>query len=154
MNFAYQQLHQFSQVKKILTYLDFVIAKERAFIRNIFDYGKLKQSKSFETHEEYHETFRKMLQIVVLLNASYSNESDIEDISDDCIAESVNEMSFESFSDCFLEIENMEVKNIGWENRKDIKLIKLIMFVYCSIMDFPEKKIEIKTVVTKLFLTA
>ena len=54
-----------------------------------------------------------MLQIVALLNASYSNESDIEDTLDDCIAEFVNEMNFESFSDWFLEIENTEIKNIG-----------------------------------------
>ena len=73
----------------------------------------MKQSKSIEAHEECHERFRKMLQIVALLNASYSNESDIEDTLDDCIAEFVNEMNFESFSDWFLEIENTEIKNIG-----------------------------------------
>ena len=90
-----------------------------------------------------------MLQIVVLLSINYSNKSDIEDISDDCITEFINEMNFESISDLFLEIENTEVKNIGWENRKDIKLIKLINFVYCSVMDFPENRFEIKTATTK-----
>ena len=140
--------------EKLSTSLDFVIAKEHAFIRNIFDYDELKQSKSIETHERYQERFRKMLQIVVLSNTTYLNESDIEDILDDCIAEFVNEMSFESFSDLFLEIENTEDKNIGWKNRKDIKLIKLITFVYCSIMNFPENKFEIKTVATKKILTS
>ena len=81
-----------------------------------------------------------MLQIVVLLNTSYSNGNNIEDILDDCIAEFVKEISTESFSALFLEIENTEIKNIGWENRKYIKLIKLITFVYCSIMDFSENK--------------
>ena len=95
-----------------------------------------------------------MLQIVILLNTSYSDESDIEDILNVCIAEFVNEMNFESFSDLFLENENTEVKIIGWENKKGTKLIKLITFVYCSVMDFPENKFEIKTVVTKHFLTA
>ena len=90
-----------------------------------------------------------MLQIVVLLSTNYSNKSDIEDISDDCITEFINEMNFESISDLFLEIDNIEVKNIGWENRKDIKLIKLINFVYCSVMDFPENRFEIKTATTK-----
>ena len=51
--------------KKLSMYLDFVIAKEHAFIRNIFDHDKLKQSKSIKTYEKYHESFRKMLQIVV-----------------------------------------------------------------------------------------
>ena len=49
--------------KEISTYLFFVIAKEHAFIRSIFEYDKLKLSKSIETHEKYHEAFRKMLQI-------------------------------------------------------------------------------------------
>lgn len=67
-----------------------------------------------------------MFQIVVLLNTIYSSESGIEDILDNCIAEFVNEKKFDSFSDLFLEISNTEVKNIGWENRKDINLVKLI----------------------------
>ena len=67
-------------------------------------------------HEKFHETFRKMLQIVVLLNTSHLNETDIEDNLDDCIVEFVNEMSFVSFSDLFLEIENAEVKNVDRDN--------------------------------------
>ena len=58
-------------------------------------------------------------------------------------------MSTESFSDLFIEIKNARVKIIDWENRKDRDVIKLITFVYSSIMDFPENKFEIKTVVTK-----
>ena len=69
---------------------------------------------------------------MVLLNTSYSNESDIEDILNYCIAEFVNKMDFERFSDMFLKIENTEVKSIGWKNRKDIKLIKLIAFIVQS----------------------
>ena len=84
-----------------------------------------------------------------MLNTSYPNGSGVEDILDDSIAEFVNEINSESFSDLFLETKNTKVKNIGWENRKDIKLIKLITFIYCSVMDFLEDKFEIKTVMTK-----
>lgn len=42
---------------KITTYLDFVVAREHAFIINIFDHDE--QSKSVVTHEKYHESFRK-----------------------------------------------------------------------------------------------
>ena len=135
-------------------YLDFILAEEHPFIRNIFDHDELKHSKSIKIYEKYHESFRKMLQIVFLLNTRYSNESDIEYILDDCIAEFVNEMNFESFPDLFLEIENTEVKNIGKEHRKDIKLIKLFTFVYFSVMDFPENKFEIKTVAIKFFFSS
>ena len=95
-----------------------------------------------------------MLQTVVLLSTSYTSESDIEDISDDYIAEFVNEKTFDSFLDLFLEINNTRVKNIDWKNRKDIHLVKLVTFGYCSVMDFPDNNFEIKTVVTKNFLAA
>ena len=42
-----------------------------------------------------------MSQIFVLLNTSYTSESNIEDIWDDCVAEFVNEKK-----DLFLEINN------------------------------------------------
>ena len=128
-----------------------MIIVEHAFIRNIFDSDELKLSKSIKTHKKYHETFRKMLQIVVLLNNNYSNESDIEGKFDDCITEFVNAMNFDSFDDLYLEIENNELKNLKWEDRRDAKLNKLITFVYYSLMDFPKNKFEIKTVVTKDF---
>ena len=92
-----------------------------------------------------------MLRIAVLLNTNYSKESNVEDISDDCIIEFTIEYSFESFEDLFLEIENNQVKNAKWENRKDFKLSKIITFFYSFIMDFPQNKLEIETVVTKEF---
>ena len=94
-----------------------------------------------------------MLRIVVLLNKNYSKESDMEDISDDCIIEFINEYGFENFEDLFLEIENTQVENAKWEDRKDFKLNKIITFVYSSIMYFPQNKFEIKTVVTKEFFS-
>lgn len=57
------------------------------------------KSKSIQTIQKYHETYINMLRIVTLLNTNYSKDSDIEDISDDCVAEFVNEMNFDSFAD-------------------------------------------------------
>ena len=53
------------------------------------------------------------------------------------------------FEDLFLEIENTQVQNAKWEDRKDFKLNKIMTFVYSSIMDFPRNKFEIKTFFTK-----
>ena len=61
----------------------------------------MERSKAIATLEKYHESFRKMSQIFVLLNTSYTSESNIEDIWDDCVAEFVNEKK-----DLFLEINN------------------------------------------------
>ena len=58
-------------------------------------------------------------------------------------------MNFDSITDLFLEFENTQIKNTKWEDRNELKLNKLITFVYCSIMDILEKKFKIKTVVTK-----
>ena len=65
-----------------------------------------------QTLENYHLAFRKMLQIVALLNTNYSSESEIEDISDDCVAEFVEEKNFDNFDDLCLEIENTQIKNL------------------------------------------
>ena len=46
-------------------------------------------SKPIQTLENYHQAFRKMFEIVALLNTNYTSESHIEDISDDCVAEFV-----------------------------------------------------------------
>ena len=47
---------------KITTYLDFVVQKEHAFTRNIFHQHELKQSIPISTIENYHKSFRKVLQ--------------------------------------------------------------------------------------------
>lgn len=91
-----------------------------------------------------------MLRIVTLLNTNYSKDSDIEDISDDCVAEFVNEMNFDSFADLQLEAENTEIKNLKWEDRKEAKLNLLITFVYSSPIDFPQSKFE-TNIATELF---
>lgn len=53
-----------------------------------------------------------------------------------------------------LEIENTEVKNTGWDNRRDVRLVvKIITFFYFQIMGFPPNRFEIKTFATKNFFT-
>lgn len=138
--------------EKITAYLDFVIFVEHSFFKNIFEYKELKMSKPIQTLENYHQAFRKMFEIVALLNTNYTSESHIEDISDDCVAEFVEEMGFDNFNDLNLEIKNTQIKNLKWEYRSDAKINKIITFVYYSLMDFPNSKLKIKTVVSKSFL--
>ena len=74
---------------------------------------------------------------IALLNTNYSKERNIEDISNDCVTEFVNEMNFDSFADFYVEVENMETKKLKWEDRKVAKLNKLITFVYYSFKELP-----------------
>ena len=94
-----------------------------------------------------------MLRIVVLLNDNYSKDTEVGDILDDCTAEWTEECEFESLEDLYLDIENTHAENAKWENRKDFRLNKIISFVYSTIMNFPDNKFEIKTVVTKYFFS-
>ena len=98
--------------KKISPYFDYAVSKEHAFIRNIFDPDELKTSKNIETLKKYHGAFRQFVQIVTLLNSRYSKESDIEEISDDCIVNFLNENNFESFAELFERVEKTEIKKI------------------------------------------
>ena len=52
-------------------------------------------------------------------NSRYSKESNIEDISDDCIAQSVEENCFNNFEKLFSEMDKADIKNIGWQKRKN-----------------------------------
>ena len=60
-------------------------------------------------------------------------------------------MGFDNFNNLYLKIENTQIKNLKLENRRDVKINKIITFVYGSLMDFPNNKFEFKTVVTKIF---
>ena len=84
-------MRYFTLTLKFVSYIiarivDLIISKEHSFIRDIFDQDELRQSNLVVTIEKYCEYFRKMFQIVVLLNSRYSNKSDIEDILDNFLA--------------------------------------------------------------------
>lgn len=113
-NFRLQTARSNFLCEKITTYLDFVIFVEHSFIRNIFDYEELKMSKSIQTLKNYHPAFRKILQIVALLNNNYLSKTDIEDISDDCVVEFLEEMGFDNFSDLYLKTENTQINKLKW----------------------------------------
>ena len=95
-----------------------------------------------------------MLRIVVgLLKNNYSKDTEMDDISDNCIAEFIDGYEFESFKDLFLDIANTQVKSSKWDKRKDVRLNKIITFVYSTIMDLPDNKFEIKAAATKDFFS-
>lgn len=86
---------------------------------------------------------------MLLLNTRYPSEN-IEDVSDDCIANFVSENNFESFEELFVEVDNIEIKGIGWQKNQKIHLYKLITFVYSCLTKFSNNKYEIKTINTKI----
>ena len=105
------------QKEKIQTYLDFVISKEHDFIRNIFNKEDLEYCAKIKTWENYYESFRLFLQIVIFLNTRYSRESDIEDIFYNCIEQFVQNNAIDRLKDLYLETSNVEIKTICYKNR-------------------------------------
>ena len=105
------------QKEKIQTYLDFVISKEHAFIRNIFNKEDFEYCAKIKTWENYYESFRLFLQIVIFLNTRYSRESDIEDIFYNCIEQFVQNNAIDGLKDLYLETSNVEIKTICYKNR-------------------------------------
>ena len=96
--------------EKLETFLDHVIVKEHAFIRNIYDHDEIKILKPISTIENYHVAFKKMLHVSSLLKSSYSSESDIESIMNDCIVEFLEGTNFNDFPEFLL--------NFKYENQK------------------------------------
>ena len=63
-----------------------------------------------KTFEKYHQGFRSVLRIVLLLNSRYSIQSNIEDISDEFIVQFVEENCFENFEELFSEIDETKIR--------------------------------------------
>ena len=111
--------------EKLETFLGYIITKEHAFIRNIYDHDEIKMSEPITTIENYHVAFKKVaFKVSSLLNSSYWSKSDMGNIMDDCIIEFLQETNFTDFSEVYLEISNIKIQNIRWDNRKDKKECK------------------------------
>ena len=103
--------------EKLETFLDHVIAKKHAFIRNIYDNDEIKISKPISRIKNYNVAFKKKLHVSNLLNSSYSSESNTKNITG--VVKFLEETNFNDFAEVFLEISNTKIKKIRWDNRKD-----------------------------------
>ena len=133
-------------VKKLILILTLLLQRGISFLRNIFD------RESIMSLEKYHELFKKILQTVILLNTSYSRDSDVEHISDDCIVQVMDENNFENVEDLSEEVSKTKIKSFGWQKATIYELYHLITFVYSTVMNFADKQLVVKTVITKNFL--
>ena len=88
-----------------MTYVDFVVKKKMHLLGT-----SLTQKNFMAALDSYFESLKLFLQVLTLLDSSYSSESDIEEISDDCIVNFVEENAIESFPDLYLDVANAQVK--------------------------------------------
>ena len=138
-----------------MSYLDFLIRKEYAFIKNIFDEEELKLSKSIRNLETYWQKMKLYIHLIKVAEIELKSANIFSDIEDELL------QKFIDYCDAYEydvgELVEEEIKKFDVKHNKTIKMpkftLQLYSFSYDSLMHFPEVKFdEIKTVTTKDFM--
>ena len=105
-----------------MSYLDFLIRKEYAFLRNIFDEDELKQSKSICDLETYWNKMKLYLHLIKVSEIELKSANFFSDISDeillDFLMEYCDAYEYEVEELVENEIKKIEVKQQNNENAK------------------------------------
>ena len=136
--------------------LDFLIKKEYAFLKNIFDEDELKKSKSICNLETYYDKTKLYLHLIRVSEVELKSASFISDISDDLLEGFLMEYCDVYRYDVEGLVEN-EIKKFEVKHNKTMRIpkftLQLYSFLYDCIMNFPSLKFDdIKTVTTRGFL--
>ena len=139
-----------------MSYLDFLIKKEYAFLKNIFDEDDLKKSKSICNLETYYDKMQLFLHLIRVSEVELLSATFFSDISDDLLEGFLMEYCDAYQYDIEGLVEN-EIKKFEVKYNKTMKMpkftLQLYSFLYDCLMNFPSVKFdEIKTVTTRGFL--
>ena len=135
-----------------MTYRDFVICFEHAFIRNIYTYDQIKESHHLETLEKY-EIYQKFVAISIGLLSMLNNYN-----KNDKINTEVSNFIEENYADDTID----ELKNgiMQTENKNAAKPsvgkvpkfnLKIYAFVYNLLVYFPPTDMQYETFTTNSF---
>ena len=139
-----------------MSYLDFLIRKEYAFIKNIFDEEELKLSKSICNLETYWQKMKLYTHLIKVAEIELKSANFFSDINDKLLENFLIDYC-DAFEYDIAGLIEEEIKKFDAKYNKTIKMpkftLQLYSFLYDSLMDFPEVKFdEIKTVTTKAFM--
>ena len=145
----------FSYKDNEMSYLDFWIRKEHAFIRNIFDEKELKKSKNIATLESYQAAMELFIHLVKATENEIKTVENYNMIYHEKLEKFLKEEcpAYEYDMECLIE----EIKSIQIKNNK-AKIPKftaqIYAFIYDCLMDFPACKFdELKTITTRGMIT-
>ena len=139
-----------------MSYLDFLIRKEYAFLRNIFDEDDLKQSKSICDLESYWNKMNLYLHLVKVSEIELKSANFFSDISDELLLNFLME-----YCDAYeYEVEELvenEIIKFEVSHNKTMKMpkftLQLYSFLYDCLMNFSDVKFdEVKTITTNGFM--
>ena len=109
--------------KNDMSYLDFLIRKEYAFLRNIFDEDDLKQSKSKCNLETYWNKMKLYLHLIKVSEIELKSANFFSDIDDDLLKDFL--MEYCDFYEYNVdELVGNEIKNFEVSHNKAIKIPK------------------------------
>ena len=93
--------------------MTFILRKEHKFLRNIYDWEVLKESKSLESLENCYVVFQKFVSLPVLFFNFCGFENDIKHVEPKDVADICREhyQDCEGFSKVYDEVGNIEIKN-------------------------------------------
>ena len=139
-----------------MSFLDFLIKKEHAFLRNIYDEEDLQKSKNISNKEIYYDAMLLFIHLRRVAETEIKSSSTFHGIYD----EKLKEFLLEYCSAYKYNLEGLiesEIKSFEMQSSKTEKIPKFTMqfytFIYDCLIDFPKTKFdEIKTVTTRGFL--
>ena len=135
-----------------MSYIDFTIRKEHAFLRNIYDVEDLKKSKNIATIESYQKAFECYVTVIKSMEDEIKCVENYDMIYDDTSGEFLEE-ACPAYS---YDVENLieEIKSFKIKNFKS-KIPKFNLQIYAfswdALMDSPHHKFDFKTVTTSNF---
>ena len=138
-----------------MSYLDFLIRKEDAFIRNIFDENELKKSKNIATLESYQSAMELFIRLVRVAENEIKTVEQYDMIYDEKLEKILKKEcpAYEyDLPGLISEIKSTEIRN----NKSKIPKFtaQIYAFIYDCLMDFPICKFdELKTITTKGMIT-
>ena len=139
-----------------MSYLDFLIRKEYAFIKNIFDEEELKLSKTICNLETYWQKMKLYTHLIKLAEIELKSANIFSDIDDESLQKFLIDYC-DAYEHDVAGLVEEEIKKFDVKHNKTTKIpkftLQLYSFLYDSLMDFPEVKFdEIKTVTAKAFM--
>ena len=135
------------------SYLDFLIKKEHAFIRNIFDNEEIKNCKRISTLENYHEAITLYCKIVKNAEQELKCVSNYDQIYDESLRDFLKENAPAYENDLPGLIPDIKDIKINAAKTKIPQFTKqLYAYFYDMLTDFPPCKFEnLRTITTKGF---
>ena len=138
-----------------MSYLDFLIRKKYAFIKNIFDEKELKLSKSICNLETYYQKMKLYVHLSKVAEIELKSATFFSDIDDELLQNFLIDYC-NAYEYNVPGLVEEEIKNFEVKHNRTIKIPKFTLqiysFLYDCLMDFPEVKFdEIKTVTTNAF---